>query len=211
VALMMHPSAVVRAAFVLMGAFHPNHSGIMFRRPDGSVALLEAGCQDVSVTLASDPARALSAYRSRDRVWISRRAVPLTADQSCRLTAAAQEQDGRRFAIARMYGQMTPFRARGPLRTAVLGGPHGADRRRYYCDELVVEMLVAAGLIDAADARPAATYSRDLFFDESYNPFLNRHFKLGPAGWCPPAQWRPQLCDACGTASVGEDGTVGPE
>ena len=198
--LEMCPQLTARASLVLVGAFRPNHSGIVFRRPDGSMALLEAGSFEVALIVASDLVPVLSAYRDRERVWIRRRSVPLTDEQACRLTAAALAQDGKPFALLRQYAQATPLRARGPLRTFVTGGPHGTDRRGYFCAELVTEMIVAAGLIDAADARPAATYPHDLFFDESFNLFLNRHFKLGRAGWCPPAQWRPQRCDGCGAA-----------
>jgi hypothetical protein len=188
-----------RVGHALVGAFQPSHSGIIFRRPDGSMAFLEAGSFDVPLIKVSDLVPILSAYRSRERVWIRRRAVPLTEEQSCRLTAACLAQDGKPFARVRIYNQITPFRDRGPLKTFVAGGPHGTDRTRYYCAELVTEMIVAAGLICPADTRPSATYPHDLFFDESFNPFLNRHFKLGPHGWCPPAQWRPHVCGGgCG-------------
>jgi hypothetical protein len=87
---------------------------------------------------------------------------------------------------------MTPFRSRGPLRTYVMGGPHG-ERSSYFCSELVMESCVAAGILDPATTRPAATYPRDLFFDGSINVYLNKHLNLS-AGWNPPARWtsRPQ-------------------
>jgi hypothetical protein len=89
--------------------------------------------------------------------------------------------------VVRLGAQLTPFRSRGPLRTFFVGGPHGA-RCNFFCSELVMESCVAAGLVDPARSRPAATYPRDLFLDHSRNLFLNRHLDLLPC-WLPPARW----------------------
>src|SRR6185436_8386148 len=105
--------------------------------------------------------------------------------QSCALTNFAMRQWGKHFALIRLGGQLTPFRSRGPLRTYVIGHPHG-DRRNYFCSELVTESCVAAGLIDAATARPSCTYPHDLFFDESINLYLKHHLPLKDY-WEPPA------------------------
>jgi len=129
----------------------------------------------------------LRSYADHERVWIRKRCVPLTAEQSERLTAFALRQECRRFALLRVVGQLTPFRSRGALRTWVVGGPH-YERRSYFCAELIVEACVAAGLIEPANARPAATYPLDLFVPVSPNPFLARHMDLS-AGWHPPARW----------------------
>jgi len=120
-------------------------------------------------------------------VWIRRRAVPLTQDESARLTQFALAQDGKWFALQRLGVQLTVFRTRGPLRTRFVGKPHG-DRHSYFCSELVMEACVAAGLIDRAIARPSATYPRDLYLDCSLNPYINRTLKLAPC-WDPPARW----------------------
>jgi len=111
----------------------------------------------------------LRSYADHERVWIRKRCVPLTAEQSERLTAFALRQECRRFALLRVVGQLTPFRSRGALRTWVVGGPH-YERRSYFCAELIVEACVAAGLIEPANAR------------------LARHMDLS-AGWHPPARW----------------------
>lgn len=190
----IRPKLSERIALVAVGAFHPSHSGIMIRNPDGCIGLLESGCQEKKAVMVGDPARTMSAYLSQDRCWIRRRCVPLTPEQDCRLTEHGMKQVGKRFAQVRMYGQATILRSRGPLRTFVVGRSHGTDRISYFCDELVTELIIAAGLMDARDCRPAATFAHDLFWDQSFNPYLNRHFKLGPNGWCPPAQWRAQLC-----------------
>src|SRR5262249_56181506 len=113
-------------------------------------------------------------YAVIERVWIRRRRIPMTAEQSDRLTAFALCADGKRFAVIRMFAQMTPFRSRGPLLEWGFGGPHG-ERSSYFCAELLGEACVAAGLLDPATTRPAAMYPRDFFFGRSDCPFIDRH------------------------------------
>jgi hypothetical protein len=168
-------------------AFQPHGSGIVVARPDGSLGILEAGPNDTFSVRVLDMLPHLREYEAKGPVWIRKRRTPLTPEQSARLTEFAMRQDGKRFALIRLGGQLTLFRSRGPLRTYFLGKPHG-DRAGYFCSELVTEAMVAAGLIDAHTARPAATYPHELFYDRSYNFYLNRHFTLA-ADWEPPARW----------------------
>ena len=168
-------------------AFEPHHSAIVLARPDGSPALLEAGPFDTLWIHVMDLLPHLQRYSEIGPVWIRKRKTPLTVEQSERLTAFCMRQDGKRFAIQRLGLQLTPFRPRGPLRTAFVGKPHG-DRRTYYCAELVMESCIAAGLVDPETARPSATYPHDLFFDKSFNPYINRHLPLA-CDWEPPARW----------------------
>ena len=79
-------------------------------------------------------------------------------------------------------------RTRGPLRTWVVGKPHGSGQRSYFCSELVCEACVVAGLLDPETTRPSATYPRDLFYGRSFNPFIDRNLDLN-CGWYPPARW----------------------
>jgi hypothetical protein len=192
-------------------AFEPHNSAIFFARPDGTMAILEAGPMD---PLAQRPEESLMPleklarragshdtvwvmtldwlphlreYETKGPIWIRRRAVPLTPEESARLTEFALRQEGKRFALMRLLVQLTPFRTRGPIRTCFVGKPHG-DRKKYYCSELVTEAMVAAGLIDGATARPSATYPHDLFFAKSLNPYLRHHLDLSGC-WYPPARW----------------------
>lgn len=168
-------------------AFDPNGSGIIFARPDGSLAVLEAGPNDTKFVGTLDMLPHLKEYADVGKVWIRRRRCPLTPEQSQRLTEFALAEDGKKFALIRLGGQLTPFRSRGPLRTWFVGGPHG-DRNSYFCSELVTESCVYAGLLDPARTRPAATYPHDLFFGRSMNLFIDRHFDVN-AYWFPPARW----------------------
>jgi hypothetical protein len=180
----------LRLGHAAVGGAGVHHSGLIFARPDGSLGLIEAGPFNELVTRVLDPYQHMyNHFAAGTRVWVRRRRIPLTPEQSARLTAFASRHEGKPFALALGLSFMTPFSRRGVLRTPFVGRVHG-DRPRYFCSELVVECLVAAGLVDAATARPAATLPRDLFFGRSGNPYLNRHLNMEP-GWYPPARWLP--------------------
>jgi hypothetical protein len=164
----------------------PQHTGMVVARPDGSLALLEAGPDHQLYCGVHDVVPQLRRCAEHERVWIRRRRVPLTPAQSAALTDFADAVEGRRFASFRLFLQVTPFRTRGPLRTRFVGGPHGL-RDSYYCSELVAEACVAAGLLDARTTRPSATYPRDLFFGHSVNPWIDKHLDMSE--WEPPARW----------------------
>jgi hypothetical protein len=176
------------ATHIIAGAFQPHHSGIVIALPDGSLGVLEGGPHNTLRIGILDPTESMKEYEEVGPVWVRRRAVPLTEEQSRKLTEFARQVVGKRFAIIRQGAQMTHLGSRGPLRTWITGRSHGPDRSAYFCSELVVEALVAAGLIDEKTARPRATYPRDLFMDSSHNFYLNMHLKLAP-DWDPPARW----------------------
>jgi hypothetical protein len=172
----------------MAGAGHPHHAGIVVGMPDGQVGLLEAGPHDKAYIATAEAVPHLRSYEVEGPVWLRRRRVPLTCEQSARLTEFAMKQEGKRFAVVRMFALTTPIRNRGPVRTYWLGTPKGADRSSYYCAELCMEACVYAGLLDPEKTRPSATFPHDIFMDESLNPFLNKNLKLYP-DWDPPARW----------------------
>lgn len=178
---------LARAGHRLAFSGAPHHSGIVFARPDGSLAILEAGPHNTLRVRITDLLTHLESYAAVAQVYIRCRREPLTAEQSARLTSFALAQEGKPFAFIRMLGQLAPLRSRGLLRTYVVGRPHG-DRRKYFCSELVMEACVAAGLLDPDRTRPAATYPRDIFFGDSPNLFLHRNLDINSA-WDPPARW----------------------
>lgn len=186
--LRLDHSTFWRVTHYMALAFDPNGSAIVFARPDGSLAILEAGPMDTMWVRTLDLLPHLKDYADIGRVWIRRRRVPLTAEQSQRLTEFALAQDGKHFALFRLGVQLTPFRTRGPIRTYFVGCPHGGTRRSYFCSELVSEACVAAGLLDPERTRPSATYPRDLFYGRSFNCFLAGHLDINE-GWYPPARW----------------------
>jgi hypothetical protein len=184
-------AAWARAGHWFAGGAGVHHSGILFARSDGRMALLEAGPFNSVRVEVVDPIEHMRKHvGAGDRVWIRRRRVPLSPDQSACLTAFAEAQEGKPFATLRLMAQVTPLRSRGPLRTWFMGKPHG-QRKSYFCSELVMESCVAAGLVNPATTRPPATYPRDLFYGHSFNLYLNCHLpqNLEP-GWFPPARWQ---------------------
>jgi hypothetical protein len=168
-------------------AFEPHGSGMVVRRPDGTLGTLEAGPNDTKFVRVLDTLPHLREYESRGPVWIRQRKTPLTPEQCEALTTFAMRQEWKKFALIRLGGQLTPLRSRGPLRTWFLGKYEG-ERDNYFCSELVTSAGCAAGIIDVRTARPSATYPHDLFFDRSFNLYLNTHFTLA-CGWEPPARW----------------------
>jgi hypothetical protein len=168
-------------------AFEPHNSAIVVARRDGRLAILEAGPNDVCWIHLLDMLPHLKEYADKGPVWIRKRKTPLTPEQSACLTDFAERQCGKRFALGRLGVQLTPFRDRGPFRTALMGKPHG-DRNSYYCSELVLEACVAAGSVDCETTRPSASYPHDLFFDQSHNRYIRKHLPL-VQDWEPPARW----------------------
>lgn len=195
----------------LAGTGHPHHTGVVFARPDGSIAVLEAGPHDTIRINTLDWYDHFRCYEQKGRIWIRQRKEPLTPEQSACLTEFAMGQEDKFFALFRLGKQLTVFRSRGPVRTAFVGKPQGPDRRWYFCSELAVESLAAAGAIDAEIARPSATYPRDLFFDRSLNPYIDKHPVLRDC-WDPPARFTtcPGQCQPVSSPAIEKHFADGP-
>lgn len=138
----------------------PDHNGIVVRMPDGSHAILESAPDGDPYVELQDVVPRLRCYKGT--VWVRRLKCPLSAEQSARLTCFAFAQLGKRYARVRLALQITPFRARGPLRHHVLGHTF-MNRHRWYCSEIVVAAGTAAGLFDPQRVPANITYPRDLF------------------------------------------------
>jgi hypothetical protein len=165
----------------------PGHCGMVVTMADGGLGVLEAGFNDTTRTRVTPLDYRLAQYPGS--IWVRARREPLTPDQDARLTLfAAAAQDGR-YATGRFGLQLTPFSGRGAVRTAFARGPREPGNR-LFCTEAVVESAAYAGLLDPRTARPGATYPQDLFYDRSWNPYIDRHPPL-LGGWEPPAQWTP--------------------
>src|SRR5262249_4949294 len=107
-------SQIMRIGHHLAGAADPHHSGIVVRRSNGEMALLEAGPHNTVRVEINDLIPQLNTYICEgDRVWIRRMKTPLTCQQDAQLTAFAERQEGKPFAWARVLSQLTIFRSRG--------------------------------------------------------------------------------------------------
>jgi hypothetical protein len=150
------------ALFALAGTGPPLHMGIVVKKPDGSMSVLEAGPDDTLWVRMLDLAPRLRQFHRdfRGTIAIRRCKVALGRRQSAALTKFALAQEGKRYAALRLLAQGTPLRARGPL------GPLLArtrlDRDSWICSELAVAAGTVAGLFDPQDVQANATYPRDL-------------------------------------------------
>lgn len=155
----------------------PYHSGIVVNLPDGRPAILEAGPYDYLHVYLMDALPRMRTHQGA--IWVRRLRVPLSPEQSARLTAFALEQTGKRFALFRLVREVTPFRAHGWLHGQLFGSAQ-IDRRTWFCSELVVAAAAVAGLVDPHVVKPNTIYPRDLFRD--------RPFDLKPC-WEEPRRW----------------------
>jgi hypothetical protein len=189
---------VAKFAHTIVHSGAPHHSGIVFALPDGSPALLEGGPNGTTRIRVRDFTVQANSYFPENRVWIRQRSVPLTPEQSRRLTVFALCAADRPFAEMRLFSQANPLlRAKGPLRTRLFGRPHAAHfdpdnpepgmRRKYFCSELVTEGCVAAGLLPPDTTRPMSMYPRELFFGTSRIPYIRDNLDM--TDWLPPSRW----------------------
>jgi hypothetical protein len=83
-------------------------------RVAGQLGVLEAGPHDTLHVEIIKLLPNLQEYEREGPVWIRQRTVPLSQEQSARLTAFALGASGKWFAVLRIVVQVTPFRTRGP-------------------------------------------------------------------------------------------------
>ncbi len=166
----------------------PGHNGVVVTMRDGRLGMFESGFGDALRSRVTPLDYRINAYPGY--LWVRSRTVPLTPAQDQRLTEFAMAADGQRYALLRFLLLPTPLSPRGPIRTAFVGKPKGMGHI-YFCAQSTVESLVYAGLTDARTARPAATVPQDLFYDRSFNRYIDRHPPLGNGGWSAPQLWTP--------------------
>ncbi len=167
--------------FAWAGTGPPLHVGIVVKRYNGSLAVLEAGPDDsVWVTLQPVASRLEQFHRDfRGKVTIRRCRKELTPKQSRELTRFAEAQEGKRYAILRLLLQGTPFRCRGPFRELVLAGTV-LDRWSWICSELVVAAGTVAELFPAT-VKANVTYPLDLVNNRRH--YLDRSWHEGETWW----------------------------
>ncbi|MBI3823393.1 MAG: hypothetical protein HY289_12050 [Planctomycetes bacterium] len=190
VAYQPHPGDIVlyddfnklhHLVFKIANTAGPLHVAIVVARPDGSPALLDlTGPKVVTAKVQIiDVDKRFGAFTGD--ILIRRLREPLTLEQSRDLTAFAQAQEGKSFALPRVLLQGTPFCPRTGLRKALFGHTY-LDRKRWFCSELVVAACANVHLVDGKKCCANATYPRDLAFDETLD--LSAIY-LSPIRWSP--------------------------
>jgi hypothetical protein len=163
-------SQVWQVLYKIVGSGMPDHSGMVVKLPDGSMALLEAGPDDFK--LAGPYVRLLEAlprlHCYQGTVYIRKLKRRLNPDQSAALTHFAMEQEGKRYAIGRLLLQATPCRCRSGWRAKVFGHTY-TDRSSWLCAELVVAAGTVAGLFDPNIHHANRIYPLDLTEDKTFD------------------------------------------
>ena len=158
------------ALFAYAGTGAPLHMGIVFKKANGTLAILEAGPDDSIWVKLLDLDKRLPQFHEdfKGTITIRRCKKVLAAEESKALTKFAQAQDGKRYAIGRLLLQGTSFRSRGPVRELVLGKTV-LDRDSWICSELSVAAGTVAKLFDPKVVHANIAYPRDLADNERYD------------------------------------------
>lgn len=174
-----HPCVWMNRVYWFCGTSGPLHAAVVYRRTDGTHAILEAGPNFVQKVVVAEVNTRLPEYDGS--ILVRRLKAPLTEEQSKQLTDFCQAQEGKGYALVRLLLQGTPLRARGKIRSHYLGRT-SLDRDRWMCSELVVAAMVAAGVFDPKEYRANTFYPRDLAYDDVHD--LSAVYER-PAMWYP--------------------------
>lgn len=168
--------------FTWVGSGPPLHMGIVVKKSDDALAILEAGPDDtvwVSLLDLDKRLRQFAQDYPGGAITIRRCKKALSKEQSAALTKFAHAQDGKRYAVGRLLLEGTCLRVRGPIRERVLGGTY-LDRDSWMCAELAVAAASRVKLIDGAAIKANATYPRDIVDNQRHDL---------RASWHDPAVW----------------------
>jgi hypothetical protein len=143
----------------------PFHVGIVVKRPDGQLAVLEAGPDDTLHVYVLDLVPRLQTFLGV--LQVRRCKVVLSPEQSARLTAFAVTQEGKHYAVWRLLLQGTPCKTRGGLWRHKLAKTR-FERNRWLCAEIAVTAAELVGLMDPNVIKGTNTYPLDIIDDHMY-------------------------------------------
>ncbi len=177
--------------YKMVGSDAPYHAALVFRKPNGESALVEAGPNDTLYCRITE-----IEPRFRDfpgDVTVRRLKTPLSPAASDALTQWSLERDGKKYAIWRLLLQGTPVCCRAPLRKELFGKTY-LNRNRYLCAELVVAGGTIAGIFDPNVHKANTIYPRDIVADDIYDlshlyhpaEAIIPYETTVPQGKCPP-------------------------
>ncbi len=171
------------ALFAYAGTGSPLHMGVVFKKPDGKMALLEAGPDDSVWVKIIDVDKRLPQFQEdfKGLIQVRRCKKKLAGKESKELTKFAVAQDGKRYAIGRLLLQGTAFRERD-MKDDITKGQTILDRDSWICSELAVAAGTVAKLFDPDVVHSTVAYPRDLVDNARYDLSGN---------WSNAAVWRP--------------------
>lgn len=171
------------ALFAYAGTGSPLHMGIVFKKPDGKLAVLEAGPDDSIWVKLLDVDKRLPQFQKDfdGLIRIRRCKTVLAEEESKALTKFAVAQDGKRYAVGRLLLQGTPFRERG-MKDEMTKGKTILDRDSWICSEISVAAGTVAKLFDPKVVHSTVAYPKDLVDNARYD--LSKT-------WHDAAVWRP--------------------
>lgn len=148
--------------FAWAGTGPPMHMGIVVKRYNGSLAILESGPDRSSWVTLQPVGLRLRQFDENYHGTISIRRCKneLTRPQSRALTYFAEAQEGKMFAFLRFLLQGTPLRSRGLIQELLLAQTP-LDRWSWMCSELVVAAGTVAELFPPR-VKATATYPQDI-------------------------------------------------
>lgn len=158
--------------YKLVGSDGPHHSALVFKKADGEFCTVEAGPNDTLHCRILPLLPRLQDFKGT--LHIRRVKTPVSAEREEALAKWAAEQDGKRYALGRLFLQTTPFRCRGPVRRDLFGATY-VDRCSYMCAELAVAGGTVAGLFDPFKHPGNSIYPRDLIYDDAFNISASYH------------------------------------
>jgi hypothetical protein len=173
----------------------PFHVGIVVKRPDGNLAVLEAGPDDTLHVFVLDITPRMNEFLKdfpKGNLQVRQCKACLTPEQSKALTDFAVRNDGKRYAWLRLLLQGTHFRRRGTWREEAWATTR-LSREAWLCCEIVVSAAHLVGLIDGKVVKGETTYPLDIVNDNRFD--LSPNF--GPAYY-----WAPVPCANCQTVPV---------
>jgi hypothetical protein len=152
--------------YTLADTSPPFHAGIVVKKPDGELAVLEAGPDDTLHVYVLDIIPRLHEFKGV--IYVRQCKKILTPEESARLTAFAEKQKGKGYAMWRLLAQGGPLKTRGgPLRHYCA---HTLTNRwRWLCAEITVTGSAVAGITDPKKVRGSNTYPSHIIDNKIYD------------------------------------------
>ncbi len=177
--LFRNKNVVMNLLGALSFSSRTTHAAIVVARPNGQLALLETPVVAASVKF-NDIRHRMESYSGQ--LWIRSPHVPLTAEQSAKLTAFAAAQEGKSYDVLGFLA--LPISLPVPLFNRQNGLEDDHKASRWFCSSLAVSACAVTGLIDANAVWPRGACADDLRDDLILDL---------SAGWRPAQPWRSEM------------------